>query len=167
VFFGAVDKKGKFSKASLIDMTHIRKWFSERIDRGTASVPGFIAAFRIDYRHLLALSICTVVMTGVSMAQTQRDCDLKFEYEVTDTSEGRKNGTIHIRRIEGTGPFTIRLYDLLAGKREFEDTRQLESMPYNERVKVFENVGPGIYLIRVENAMCSRSLSGMEGIAVK
>jgi hypothetical protein len=114
----------------------------------------------------LLFLLSTVGAKGQS-GQRKAACDLSFEYEVQHTSSSENNGIIYITRLEGTGPFTIGLYDLLAGKQEFDVVRQYDRMPVGQSIKVFEDVASGTYLIRVDNNVCSRSLSDLSGIEVK
>ena len=83
------------------------------------------------------------------------------------TTDGRNNGVIYLTRLEGSGPFTMRLYDLNAGKQEFAATSVIERMPLNQKIRVFENVASSAYLVRAENGTCQRSISGLQEIEVK
>ena len=116
---------------------------------------------------VLLLALLSTVFVQGQTSPNEKDCDLSFEYEVQHTSGKVNNGVIYLTRLEGTGPFTIGLYDLLSGKQEFDVTKHLERIPRQKKIKIFEDVAAGTYLIRVENGTCSRSLSDIEGIEVK
>jgi hypothetical protein len=97
----------------------------------------------------------------------QQECILKFEYKVDDTIGGNNNGKIYLKRIEGSGPFTVKLYDMEAGKNEYIKTIRNKNFPVGKMTLVFKGLGPSTYLIKVENGDCSRSVTGIEGILIK
>ncbi len=113
------------------------------------------------------LALLSSVIAQGQTSQDKKECVLKFEYEVQHTTDGRNNGIIYLTRLEGNGPFTIRLYDLNAGKQEFAATSVIERMPVDQKIRVFENVASSAYLIRAENGTCQQSISGLQEIEVK
>lgn len=119
-------------------------------------------------RLLFCLGLFLAFPASVVLAQNQqKECDLEFDYEVEQPVEGQNGGKVYLIYREGTGPFTIRLYDTLAGIHEFKETKQFNSFTRNVKVLMFDNLEPSNYLIRIENENCKRSLTGLEGITIK
>jgi len=108
------------------------------------------------------------VLTSFYFPQTNvQECMLKFDYEVEHTSGGNINGKILLKRIEGEGPFTFKLYDMEASKNEYLKTVKHNRLSNVKMTLVFKGLAPSTYLIKVENGNCSRSVTGIEGILIK
>lgn len=111
--------------------------------------------------------LLTMTMSMVIGQELPQDCDLEFEYEVEQPANDQDTGKIYLIYLNGNGPFTIRIYDTMAGIHEFKETKVIERFSRNSKVLVFDNLEPSNYMIRIENEKCKRSLTGIEGITIK
>ncbi len=96
-----------------------------------------------------------------------QECTIKFIYRVDDTTGGNNNGKIYLQRIEGDGPFTVRLFDMENTAGGYIKTIKNKNFPAGRMILVFKGLAPSTYLIKVENGSCSRSVTGIEGILIK
>jgi len=119
------------------------------------------------YAALFAV-LAFLVLTSFSFPQSDvHECLLKFEYKVDHTTGSNSNGKIYLKRIEGEGPFTIKLYDLESGENRYLKTVKQNRLSNMKMTLIFKGLAPSTYLIKVENGDCSRSVTGIEGILIK
>ncbi len=116
----------------------------------------------------IALILIFSVLTSFTFNETsQQECGIKFIYRVNDTTGGNDNGKIYLQRIEGDGPFTVRLFDMENAAGGYIKTVKNKNFPSGRMILVFKGLAPSTYLIKVENGSCSSSVTGIEGILIK
>lgn len=116
----------------------------------------------------LFLVLVFLMLTSFSFPHSNfLECILKFEYKVDHTTGGNSNGKIYLQRIEGEGPFTIKLYDMESGANGYLQTVKQNRLSSLKMTLIFKGLAPSTYLIKVENGDCSRSVTGIEGILIK
>ncbi len=109
-----------------------------------------------------------LVLTSFSFPKSDvQECVLKFDYKAEHTTGGNMNGKIFLKRIEGEGPFTFKLYDMEAGKNEYLKTVKHNRFSDVKMTLVFKGLAPSTYLIKVVTENCSRSVTGIDGILIK
>ena len=118
----------------------------------------------ISVSLILMLSVLTSFMPYNA---NEQECGIKFTYRVDDTTGGNDNGKIYLQRIEGDGPFTVRLFDMENVAGGYIKTIKNKNFPAGRMILVFKGLAPSTYLIKVENGSCSRSVTGIEGILIK
>jgi hypothetical protein len=106
----------------------------------------------ISQLTLLFLFISLLFLSTRSFGQ----CEMKFEYEVENCSEGKSDGKIYLKMIDGEGSFTVKLYDL--PKSRYVDEKTLTFQKYNKTI-VFQGLSLSAYTIFIFKSGCEDHLN--------
>lgn len=81
---------------------------------------------------------------------------MKFEYEVENCTEGKSDGKIYIKLIEGEGSFTVKLYNL---PKSTYVTEKLMSFEKNKKILISDKLDTSAYTIYIFKPGCENHLN--------
>lgn len=94
------------------------------------------------------------------------DCGQTFESITEAADGGQANGKLYLTLKKGQGDFTLKVYDIYGGSREFAATKQVSAARPNDKILVSDRLPASTYVVQVISSDCRQMLGGLDGFTI-